>query len=204
MTVEAQKILSCVLRLGQRNRQAGKALIVDILRGSKAEKIFAQGYDSLTTYGIMDEVPSKRIRYVLDALVAEGLLAQTDGSYPVIEATERGAAFLRDRKAFEIKVPKRLLKEELPDTGARSRRRSPGSGSADSELFEKLKTVRFELASEAGVPAYIVFSNATLSDMCEKMPASIEELLAVSGVGQVKAERYGSAFLDAIRAHRAG
>ncbi|WP_244387082.1 DNA helicase RecQ [Raoultibacter timonensis] len=204
VTVEAQKILSCVLRLGQRNRQAGKALIVDILRGSKAEKIFAQGYDSLTTYGIMDEVPSKRIRYVLDALVAEGLLAQTDGSYPVIEATERGAAFLRDRKALEIKVPKRLPKEELPDTGARSRRRSPGSGSADSELFEKLKTVRFELASEAGVPAYIVFSNATLSDMCEKMPASIEELLAVSGVGQVKAERYGSAFLDAIRAHRAG
>ncbi len=207
VTVEAQKIVSCVLRLAQRNRQAGKALIVDILRGSKAAKISAQGYDSLSTYGIMDAVPAKRVRYVLDALVSKGLLAQTDGSYPVIEATERGAAFLRDRETFAIKVPKRLPKEEV--SGARegaSPRGSKSSGAsavADTELFERLKTVRFELASEAGVPAYIVFSNATLADMCEKLPASVEELLAVSGVGQVKADRYGEAFLNAIREYRA-
>ena len=205
VTVEAQKILSCVFRLGQRNRQAGKALIVDILRGSKAEKIFAQGYDSLTTYGIMDAVPAKRIRYVLDALVAEGLLAQTDGSYPVIEATEAGAAFLKDKRPFEIKVPKRIPKEEAVSTGS-SRKGAGASGAAgtgggaiDSELFEKLKSLRFELASQAGVPAYIVFTNATLADMCEKLPANEEELLEVSGVGRTKAERYGKEFLAAIK-----
>ncbi|WP_139651176.1 DNA helicase RecQ [Raoultibacter phocaeensis] len=205
VTLEAQKIISCVLRLAQRNRQAGKALIVDILRGSKAERVLAQGYDSLSTYGIMDTVPAKRVRYVLDALVSEGMLVQTGGSYPVVEATEQGAAFLRDRQTFEIKVPKRLPKEEELAKSAALRGLKPsGANSSDPELFEKLKAVRFRLASEAGVPAYIVFANATLADMCEKQPATEEELLAVSGVGQVKAERYGAAFIEAIREHKAG
>ncbi len=201
VTVEAQKILSCVLRLAQRDRRAGKALIVDILRGSKAEKIRAQGYDGLTTYGIMDAIPAKRIRYVLDALIAEDYLVQTAGGYPVVEITGKGAAFLKERGSFEIKVPKRLPKEEVfVEPGRRGEARGRSS-SADAELFEKLKALRFELASEAGVPAYIVFTNAALLDMCEKMPANEEELLAVSGVGQVKAERYGRAFLDCIREH---
>lgn len=203
VTVEAQKIVSCVLRLAQRNRQAGKALIVDILRGSKAERVLAQGYDGLSTYGIMDTVPAKRVRYVLDALVSEGMLVQTGGSYPVVEATGKGAAFLKDRLPFEIKVPKRLPKEEAAIGGGMARGSKPSAASvSDSALFEKLKAVRFKLASEAGVPAYIVFANATLADMCEKQPTTEGDLLAVSGVGQVKAERYGAAFLEAIREYK--
>ena len=204
VTVEAQKILSCVFRLEQRDRQVGKALIVDILRGSKAERITSQGYDSLTTHGIMNEVPAKRVRYILDALIGEGLLVQTDGSYPVVAATAQGAAFLKEKLPFEIKVPKRLPKKEaLPTYSSKRRQSGAGEASSDPALFEKLKELRFELASKAGVPAYIVFTNATIIDMCEKLPGNEAELLDVSGVGRTKAERYGKAFLELIAEYRA-
>ena len=201
VTVEAQKILSCVLRIKQRDRNLGKAMIIDILRGSKAERILVQKLDELSTYGIMADVPAKRIRYILDALVAEGMLGQTDGSYPVIVSTEGGATFLKERQTFEIKVPKRLPKDEAivePRT-----KRETSEGAADPILFELLKTLRAKLASEQGVPAYIVFTNAALADMCARKPASEKAFLEVSGVGKVKAERYGSLFLDAIAEYQA-
>ncbi|MEG0375487.1 MAG: DNA helicase RecQ [Raoultibacter sp.] len=200
MTVEAQKILSCVLRLEQRNRRVGKAMIIDILRGSKAEKLLGQHLDELTTYGIMSDVPAKRVRYILDALIAEGLLEQTDGSYPVVAPTQQGTAFLKERKYFAIKVPKRLPKDEVI-VEKKSKRRGASGGSADPVLFEKLKDLRSKLAAEQGVPAYIVFTNAALTDMCAKKPTSEAAFLEVSGVGRVKAERYGQAFLDVIAEH---
>lgn len=200
VTVEAQKILSCILRLEQRNRRVGKMAVVDILRGSKSEKLLSQKLDELSTYGIMTDTSAKRVRYILDALVAEGLLVQTDGSYPVIVSTASGAAFLKERKVFAIKVPKRLPKDEVV-IEKKTKRRASGGGSADPVLFEKLKDLRSKIAAEQGVPAYIVFANAALADMCVKKPTSEAAFLEVSGVGRVKAERYGQAFLDVISEH---
>ena len=209
-TVEAQKILSCVFRLEQRGRRVGRALIVDILRGSKAEKIKQQRLDALSTYGIMADVPAKRVRFLLDAAVAEGLLAATDGQYPVIVPTEEGARFLKERRTFEVKVPKRLPKAEVAGAaahGAGARNSKSGAKAAAAalaaeraELFERLKALRFSLATEEGVPAYIVFSNATLADMCAKLPADEAAFLEVSGVGRVKAEKYAEPFLAEVKA----
>ena len=215
-TVDAQKIISCVLRLDQRGRSVGKTMVVDILRGSKSEKLLRSGFDTLSTYGIMADVPAKRVRYVLDAVVGKGLLAQTDGTYPVVRVTEAGARFLKERESFEVKMPKRVPKTEAPSVqegrgGAKAKGSYGASGSAAGagasaengadrhpDLFDRLKALRLDIAAREGVPAYVVFSNATLSDMCAKLPRTVDEFLEINGVGLVKADRYAKAFLAEI------
>lgn len=207
-TVDAQKVASCVLRLAQRGRTVGKSMIVDILRGSKSDRILSGGLDGLSTYGIMAQTPARQVRLVLDSLVDRGLLAVTQGEYPTVVATPDTLPFLRERRPFPLKVPRRMAAADP------ARVRAPrggvfgaggaadgadGAGAAvDEELLGRLRAVRNELARQAGVPAYIVFSNATLVDMARRRPATMDELLEVSGVGTVKAGRYGQAFLDCI------
>ncbi len=210
VTVDAQKILSCVARLAQRDRRVGKTTIVDILRGSKAERLHAQGDDSLSTYGIMADTPAKHVRAVLDALIEAGYLSLSVGDYPVVSITGEGMAFLKRGERFEIEVERVQTRTTAKAQGAR-RKGEGGEGAAgevrrgivsvapvDQDLFERLKALRLRLAAAEHVPAYIVFSNATLADMCRVLPTTPEEFLAVSGVGQLKAQRYGKAFLDCI------
>ena len=201
-TVDAQKAMSCVLRVEQMGRQVGRAAIVDVLRGSKSERILRWRFDELSTYGIMPDVPVPRIRFLLDALEEAGYLATTDGQYPTVFSTEEGRRWLlRDRTPFEVKVPKRLPKRDVAVQGrsSRSRRTSDvGLSPADQDLYEELRALRSAIASDEEVPAYIVFSNATLADMAARRPRTPEELLQVSGVGRVKAERYGERFLSCI------
>jgi len=192
VTVEAQKIISCVYRLAERSRTLGRTAIVDILRGSKSERIMSNDLDSLSTYGIMADVPAKRIRFILDRLIDGGLLECSAGDYPVVATGEGSLRFLHERRSFRIKIP------PLEDKGAASAKRSSERASEDMPLFAALKELRTDIAAQAGVPAYIVFSNHTLHDMCRRMPGNEAELLEVSGVGQVKAERYGEDFLKAI------
>ena len=212
VTVEAQKIISCVLRLGQRGRSMGKAMIANILRGSKEQAVLNQHFDELSTYGIMADVAAKRIRYVLDALVDAGLLAVSGGQYPVVSATPETLAFLREKRAFAINVPKRLPRVEAKASGSASGTYGAGGADrahggkasvadldeADLELFERLRALRGRIAGEAGIPAYLVFSNATLADMARKRPTTDDEMLEVSGVGAAKAARYGAAFLACV------
>ena len=212
-TVDAQKVMSCVLRLAQRGRSMGKASIVNILHGSRAKSLLDAHLDELSTYGIMADMSTQRIRYVLDALVDAGHLAVSEGSYPVISATQQGLEFLRERCTFELKVPRRLSRADAgaDATGAAlgPGRRSTGAdaGSSadlapvDEVLFERLRALRTRLAAEAKLPAYMVFSNATLTDMCRKMPLTADEPLEVSGVGEAKAARYGEEFLACIAAY---
>ena len=208
-TVDAQKVVSCVLRVEQKGRQVGKTTIVDVLRGSKADRILGWGFDGLSTYGIMADQSAQRVRYVLDALVNAGYLGVTDGSYPCVFVTSQGRDWLlRTKEPFELKVPKRM-----PKTAAEkaSKLRGDHQGGAvygrgfgleteaDPELFEALRGLRTAIAAEEGVPAYIVFSNATLTDMAAKRPQTMDDMLEVSGVGLVKAEKYGERFLEVIR-----
>ena len=212
VTIEAQKIISCVLRLAQRGRSMGKATVVNILRGSKEQAVLAQHFDELSTYGIMADVSAKRIRYVLDALVDAGLLAVSEGSYPVVSATADAMGFLREKRPFEVKVPKRMARIEAKASGSASGTYGEGGAGrgrggkasvadldeADLQLFERLRQLRTRLAAAAGLPAYLVFSNATLADMAQKRPTTDDEILEVSGVGAAKAARYGAAFLACI------
>ena len=197
VTVDAQKILSCVARLGQRNRTVGKTTIVQILRGSTATKILEQGYDTLSTYGIMQDASASHVRIVLDALVERGMLAATLGDYPVVVLTPEGMDFLKSDATLMLKVPKPETKKQEEQKARRSSA-SYDDVAVDPELFQALRELRARLAAEQNVPAYVVFADKTLADMCKRQPRTPEELLEVSGVGRVKADRYGQQFLEVL------
>lgn len=194
VTLEAQKIISCVARLAQRGRSVGRSTIVDILRGSKAERMLEAGYDSLSTYGIMADDSTRHVRAVLDGLVEKGILgvaAVNGGKFTVVTYTQEAADFLHLHQSFALKLPE-------PQAPASFRAGAGTEAPPDPTLFGKLKDLRTELAAEANIPAYMVFSNHTLHDMCRLKPRTHEEFLQVSGVGAAKDERWGEAFLKAI------
>ena len=204
-TTDALKVVSCVARIAQCGRTAGAAMIVDVLRGSRGEKVLSRGFDTLSTYGIMADVPARRVRQVLDELVYRDVLARTTGDYPTICLTAASGAFLRREgtwaEPFVIKVARgkpRPARVPAAPSKARLARDVSELDAAGQELYERLAALRTELAREQDVPAYIIFSNAALVDMCAKRPRTIEEFLGVSGVGATKAERYGEAFLAEI------
>ena len=191
VTVEAKKVISCVYRVYNMNgRRVGKAAIADILHGSKSEKMTSGGYDRLTTYGIMSDVPMHRIRVIMDHLIEKGYLSVTDGEYPVVTATEKTASVIKDGVKIEMKLPREKKRSESKPV----REEVP----VDSQLYAKLKELRKELASKARVPAYVIFTDASLRDMCRKLPKTRQEFLGVSGVGASKAEKYGEKFIKVI------
>ena len=185
-TVEAQQVLSCVARTGQR---LGISMICDILRGSENERVLQMNLQTQSTYGLMREKPIFEIKRIIDALLMQELLIQTDGQYPVLKLTQNARPVLLGEKSFEMRIPVPQEKAKKPDKAA---------GDADPELFARLKKLRAALAAKASVPAYVVFTDATLRDMCAKMPTDEQELLQISGVGERKAHRYGKAFLEEI------
>ena len=203
-TENALKVVSCVARISQRHQSAGAAAIVDVLRGSRGERVLRRGFDTLSTYGIMANVPARRVRSLLDELVFRGVLARTSGDYPTIGLTTASGAFLRRGapwdEPFLLKVARgeaRAARTAAPDK-TRAATDVSELDAAGQELYARLAALRGELAREQGVPAYFIFNNATLVDMCAKRPRNADELLGVSGVGAKKAERYGDAFLAEI------
>ena len=191
VSLEGRKITSCVYRLKERNRSFGKTMIIDILRGSKNQKILNFGLDSLSTWGIMADTSAHRIRIILDCLLDEGILVQEGDEYPTIIMGNAGA-LLRQERQLIMKLPKE--KAALPETT-----HDVPAAVIDRLLLDKLKTLRKEIAKKEAVPAYIVFSDASLQDMCRKKPVSLVQFSAVNGVGQVKLEKYGEIFTGFIK-----
>ena len=205
-TIDALKVVSCVARIAQRRRSAGASMIVDVLRGSRGEKVLRRGFDTLSTYGIMADASAAHVRAIIDELVFHGVLARTGGDYPTIALTGASGAFLRREapwdEPFVLKVAKGAPRvERIPAAPAKTRAATDVSelDEAGQALYAELAELRNELAREQGVPSYFIFSNATLVDMCAKRPRNADELLGVSGVGAKKAERYGELFLEHIR-----
>ena len=207
----ALKILSCVARVrqhaiacGNPATSVGAGSIVDILRGSKAAKVLERGWDSLSTYGIMADVPVPRIRAIIDELVYREFLTRAQGDYPTLVLAGRGAVFMKGDKPFVMRVAKGRPRKPRPEgrTRGASAAELPDLTPEQAELFETLRSLRTRLAREQQVPPYLIFNNATLEDMCRKRPATPDELLEVSGVGAKKAERYGEAFLKVIADNR--
>jgi ATP-dependent DNA helicase RecQ len=200
ITLEAKKIVSCVYRIEQRGIEKrgvlnfGKTMIVDILHGSKNQKIIDSGYDTLSTYGIMGDTSTARIRKILDCLIEMGYLAITGTDYPIIARTEKSGDVIKSDFKLEIKTPKieeqNIIRKNLHITE---------DSEIDQELLSRLKKLRGSLAARAKVPAYIVFSDSSLRDMCKKKPKTNEEFLNVSGVGSRKLEQYGEVFTRTIR-----
>ncbi|MGN1118944.1 MAG: DNA helicase RecQ [Oscillospiraceae bacterium] len=192
ITTDAQKILSCIYRLKQRSRSAGKSTIAAILTGSDSDKVRAARYDTLSTYGIMRGTSRNRICDIMDFLHSEGMI-EVEGEYHTCTLTPAADAFVRSGSTLLMKLPK----EQRPAEKAQPTVENP-------ELMAKLKELRRNLAASLSVPAYVVFTDATLREMSAKMPLTSEEFRAISGVGAMKAERYGKKFIALIREYKNG
>ncbi|MBQ8177236.1 MAG: DNA helicase RecQ [Oscillospiraceae bacterium] len=190
VTTEAQKIVSCVYRVQNCGRSFGRKLIADILKGSANKRIAQFGLDKLPTYGIMKDFTQVKIVKIMDYLIDNGWLA-VEGEFSVVATTPKSSEIVRDR----IKVEMKLEKESETAVSIKSATVDYG---VDMGLFAELKKLRSSFAAELHVPAYIIFADAALKDMCRKLPESNAEFLAVAGVGKRKAESYGEAFCTLI------
>ncbi|MGV3525437.1 MAG: DNA helicase RecQ [Candidatus Sericytochromatia bacterium] len=190
VTEAAQKALSCVYRLNQR---FGLAYVVDVLRGSRQERILKLGHDQLSTYGIGADQPPEFWRALLRHLVHKGYLSQDVGDYSVLKLLGPAKGLLRGQERLTMAQPR------IKTVAAKKSKRTPGEIAYDKVLFERLRRVRKELADDAGVPPYVIFSDASLAEMAAAMPRTDAAMLAIHGVGANKLERYGGEFLSEIR-----
>lgn len=196
ITVEAQKILSAVARVEKKHPSGlGLTLIVRMLHGSKEQRVIQLGLDRLPTYGIMRDDDRSKISAYIDDLISKGYLLLVGDEYPVLRLTARAGSVLFHGEKVLYTCRKQSQAEKITSS------RKGGHvlpAEADEGLFAVLKALRVRLAQKENVPAYIIFSNAALADMTAKQPQNMEEFLQVSGVGEVKAERYGQEFLEEI------
>ena len=190
ITVDTQKILSCIIKTGQRY---GKKMICDVLRGSKNERLLRFKLDNQSTYGIMKDLSEKRIRNIIEHLEQIGFIFSEGGEYPILKVSATSYGVLKGKSPLSMKIPKEQKKEPKPAVKA-----ADINAVIDKDLLDELKQLRRKLAIEKNVPAYIIFSDATLTDMCKKLPMTSEEFLTVSGVGKTKLAQYGEIFLDTI------
>ena len=192
ITREAQIILSCVSRIhSQLGYWVGINLLGNVLRGSKNKRVLELSLNELSTYGLLKEKGRSDIHGMIDKLEAEGYLT-TDPEFQTVGLTSAAAQVLYHGKTVTMKVE---VEPEVPVPflGA------PKLPEEAADLFDVLKELRMSLAKEAGIPAYVVFSNATLTDMAKKKPKTMSEFRKVSGVGELKAAWYGTAFLKRIQ-----
>lgn len=194
ITDAAQRIISCIFRLSQRRLRFGINMICAILKGSKDKRIQEMNLSTLSTYGIMSNYKRAELKVIIDSLVRDGYLARSDDEYRLLSITEKGhnAVVSREKITMRVRADKQAEKPEPV------RKSSAISADWDTELFERLRKLRFERAKKLGVPAYIVFSNASLQDMARRKPVTREEFLQVNGVGEMKLTMYGEEFIGAI------
>ena len=192
-TIIAQKILSAVIRAGER---FGIGYISQVLRGSKAERVIRLGHDKLSVYDIVDDFSDADIREISSILLDKGLLYKTSAEYATLGVSKAGRAFLKSGERLILALPKKS-EPELDEAASRSR----GAIQYDRSLFEKLRALRRRIADNSGVPPYVVFGDATLQQMARYVPQNLNSLSRISGVGAVKLKRYGDEFLATICEH---
>ena len=195
----AQKALSCVYRTGQR---FGVAHLTAVLRGEADERITALRHDALSTFGVGTDLDKQQWRGVFRQLVANGLLAPDDEGYGTLRLTAASRDVLRGERTVHLRRQADSAARRARRQGARAERTRASLDIAPHEapLWDALRDLRARLAKEQGVPAYVIFHDATLLAMLRERPQSLRALGSVSGVGERKLERYGEAFLGALRA----
>lgn len=191
ITEEAQRILSCVERSGER---FGAAMIAHILHGDGDERVERYGLDALPTFGVMGDHSVAGIRRCIRSLIDQGYLRE-EGEYRVVSLGDSAAGVMQGGQTVTMRVDKRTAAAKKPG-GA--------PAAEDPDLFEKLRRLRAEIAKDERVPAYVIFYDRTLRDMCAKRPVTMEAFLDVSGVGSAKAEKYGERFIEVIRRETGG
>ena len=179
ITLDAQKIFSCVMRMKERY---GTNLVASVLKGSKDKKVLHLGFDSLSTYGLLKSYTLQEIRDSINRLIATDYLALTDSEFPVVRLASKATPVLRGQEKVWQKVPRR-----------------PQKLAPDNSLFEILRALRKEIADREKVPPYHVFADTALKEMSEYYPIDEKGLLAIKGVGEVKLKKYGAEFLHILQ-----
>ena len=166
-------------------------MIVDVLRGKVNERITNFGLDKQSTFGIMKDSKPTEIRYIIEKLEEQGYIISVGAGKPILRVTEmsypvlKGKAKVKVKKTIRIKTKEKTVEETV-----------------NISLFDTLKKIRYEIASKKGVPAFLIFSDASLTDMCRKLPITPEEFLSVNGVGDNKLKQYGDRFISAIAEYK--
>ncbi len=194
-TIDAQKFLSCVSRTQQR---FGMRHLIDILRGANTQKIRDLGHDQLTTYGIGKDLSVDEWRYLVQALLQQGLLSETQDGYPVLRLNRRSIEILKSERRVEVvALPKKKQPkiEEQPAPSPRLLALDPES----MGLFQHLRALRKQLSDEQGVPPYVIFSDGSLQAMALQRPQSERHFSRIPGVGSRKQEAFFTIFTTAIR-----
>ena len=184
ITIEAQKILSCVYRMEGRY---GTTLVSQVLSGSRNKKVLNFGLDRLSTYGIMKDHTEKDIKQRISFLIAEGYLTLTESQYPVVRLTKKSLPVLKGKeKVYSLENIKVIKNVEE---------------NIHSELFESLRELRKRIAVEKKVPPYVVFADTALKEMSTYLPTTKGDMLSIKGVGQNKYDTYGEIFIDEIKSY---
>ncbi len=197
-TFEAKTLLRCLAAL---DWNYGASTVVDIVHGGKSQKILGKKLDQNPEYGLLKDRTVSRLRQILRELQFREYVEEKGDQYPVICLTPEGKAFMNAEDSLIMKLPKE--KEKESEAKEKKSKRKKGAVAAqlsekDAELFESLRKLRREIASEEKIPPYMVFADKTLAGMCTMRPTTLDEMLEVSGVGEHKLEKYGERFLEKI------
>jgi ATP-dependent DNA helicase RecQ len=188
ITTASRMMLSAILRTQQK---FGLHYIVDVLKGSKEQRLLQNGHDTLSVYGIGDEYTKNQWLTIGDKLLELGAVAI--GEFKVYGLTEFGVEVIKGGHSILLK------KERLSVQKASPKKRVTYFDDYDVEMYDKLRELRTQIATKKGIPPYIVFSDKTLKDLSNKQPQSKEEMLAIHGIGEVKYDRYGEVFLEVLQ-----
>lgn len=191
-TTEAKQFLSCIARLAQRRERYGIAYVIEILRGGATQRVITRDHSSLSVYGIGKDLGLHEWRDVARALLHQGLMTQSQDGYAVVSLNEASWQVLRGERTVQVG-------ESVKPARGKRGARTVATGGNDA-LFEALRVLRKRLADEAGMPPYIIFNDASLRDMAQRQPKTLEEFSTIAGVGQAKLTRYGKQFVEVIAA----
>jgi ATP-dependent DNA helicase RecQ len=188
-TTQAQQFLSCIARLAQRRERFGAGYLIEILRGADTERIRSRDHAGLSVYGIGKAHSVDEWRNLARALLHQGLMSESQDGYSVLSLNEASWQVLRGEHAVHIAA---ALKP------ARERKAAAASSESDDALFTALRALRKRLADQAGVPPYVIFHDASLREMAQRQPTTLDEFSMITGVGQAKLARYGQEFITVI------
>ena len=196
VTPQAQMILSCIIRMKERY---GMSKVSEVLRGSKRAEMKALHFDQLSTYGIMKDYSDKALKEFMSSLIADRYIEVEGLQYPILQVSELGKKALKNREKIEVKP---VVAQILQKPDAIQQHKVQDNAPFDEVLYDRLRSIRMDLAFAQNVPPFLVFSDKTLKEFCRHLPTTDREFLQISGVGEKKLETYGEAFMKVIREYK--
>ena len=193
--VVAQKVLSCVARVKER---FGVNHIISVLRGEDSERVRQYQHDQLSTYGLLKEHPKTVVRDWIFQLIGQGVLAKSEDEYPVLKLNLASWEVMKGKQKVQLVQPVRRKKTE---TVKQSRAEAVSWVGVERDLFETLRTWRYELAKQTGKPPYVIFSDETLRQLARVRPSTSEAFRLIYGIGETKLTTLGPLVLPIIKAY---